>query len=198
MDSKCQGSIEDNDNFWDDEAHQDNLNTNSVLDLDREWQARYKQFHTVGYREGLLAGKETSAQLGFNNGFKESVLVGYNFGKVRGITSLFAILPEHVKGKLVETSEGRTKLEALHGKVSSMSGKDALKLFHEDVLKGGVEAKTSKSKDNSQVDLEGNLQTLKIKEHIGSSSNTSITSELADLHRQLVSMLENTSLKAAC
>lgn len=197
MDSKCQGSIEDDDIFWDDESHQDNLNTNSVLDLDREWQARYKQFHTVGYREGLLAGKEKSAQLGFNNGFKESVLAGYNFGKVRGITSLFAILPEHVKGKLIETSEGRTKLEALHGKVSSMSGKDALKLFHEDVLKGGVEAR-SKSKENSQVDLEENLQKLNTKEHIGSSANTRITGELVDLHRQLVSMFENTSLKAAC
>lgn len=198
MDSTCQGSIEDDDFFGDDETHQDKLNTNSVLDLDREWQARYKQFHTVGYREGLLAGKETAAQLGFNNGFKESVLIGYNFGKVRGITSLFAILPEHVKVKLVETSEGRTKLEALHGKVSSMSGKDALKLFHEDVLKDGVEAKMGKSKDNSQVDLEGNLQTLKLEEHIGSSSNTSGTGELADLHRQLVSVLENTYLKAAC
>ncbi|KAL3599670.1 hypothetical protein D5086_007588 [Populus alba] len=55
-------------------------------DLDREWQRRHDQFHTIGYRDGLIAGKEDSAQEGFNVGFKQSVLVGYNWGVVRGVT----------------------------------------------------------------------------------------------------------------
>lgn len=40
----------------------------------------------IGYRDGLIAGKEAIAQDGFNIGFKESVLEGYNWGIVRGIT----------------------------------------------------------------------------------------------------------------
>lgn len=40
----------------------------------------------IGYRDGVIAGKEAAAQEGFNIGFKESVLNGYNWGLVRGIT----------------------------------------------------------------------------------------------------------------
>lgn len=42
--------------------------------------------YQIGYRDGLMAGKETSAQEGFNIGFRDSVYVGYNWGLVRGIT----------------------------------------------------------------------------------------------------------------
>ncbi|KAJ6702904.1 PROTEIN YAE1-like protein [Salix viminalis] len=41
---------------------------------------RRDQFHTIGYRDGLMAGREASA------GFKQSVLVGHNWGVVRGVT----------------------------------------------------------------------------------------------------------------
>lgn len=40
----------------------------------------------MGYRDGVIAGKEASSQEGFNIGFKQSVLVGYNWGLVRGVT----------------------------------------------------------------------------------------------------------------
>lgn len=40
----------------------------------------------MGYRDGIAAGKEASAQEGFNEGFKQSVHIGYNWGLVRGIT----------------------------------------------------------------------------------------------------------------
>lgn len=42
--------------------------------------------YQIGYRDGLIAGKEASAQEGFNIGFKQSVLTGYNWGLVRGVT----------------------------------------------------------------------------------------------------------------
>ncbi|KAH9303004.1 hypothetical protein KI387_014587, partial [Taxus chinensis] len=153
----------------------------------------------VGYRDGILAGKESSVQIGFNNGFKESVLVGYNWGLVRGITSSFAFLPEHVKEKLVEANEGRTKLETLHGKVHSVSGKDALKLFQEDVLKGKLEAAPlGNSEESTPVNSEGSHQMSEVYERIESSSNADNTSELADFHKQLVSILETTSLRTTC
>ncbi|PHU30496.1 hypothetical protein BC332_02589 [Capsicum chinense] len=52
-------------------------------EIDREWQRGHDQFHTIGYRDGLMAGKEASAQEGFNVGFRDSVYVGYNWGLVR-------------------------------------------------------------------------------------------------------------------
>ena len=39
-----------------------------------------------GYRDGISAGKEASAQEGFNIGFKQSASSGYKWGIVRGIT----------------------------------------------------------------------------------------------------------------
>jgi len=46
----------------------------------------FLEYFQIGYRDGLTAGKEASAQEGFNIGFKESVVAGCNWGLVRGIT----------------------------------------------------------------------------------------------------------------
>lgn len=40
----------------------------------------------MGYRDGIIAGKEAALQEGFNIGFKGSVLAGYNWGLVRGVS----------------------------------------------------------------------------------------------------------------
>ncbi|KAJ1428149.1 Essential protein Yae1, N-terminal [Sesbania bispinosa] len=71
--------------LWD--ASDDKLDSSS--DLEREWKRRHDQFHSAGYRDGLIAGKEASAQEGFNIGFKQSVLAGYGWGVVRGVARLF-------------------------------------------------------------------------------------------------------------
>ncbi|XP_065034363.1 calmodulin-like isoform X7 [Musa acuminata AAA Group] len=62
------------------------LNEISDADLNREQKRRYDQFYTMGYRDGISAGKEASAQEGFNIGFKQSASSGYKWGIVRGIT----------------------------------------------------------------------------------------------------------------
>ncbi|KAK9130489.1 hypothetical protein Sjap_010976 [Stephania japonica] len=69
-------SDHDGDDLWDDDT----------FDLDREWHKRHDQFHKIGCRDCIIAGKETSDEEGFNNGFNESVLVGYKWGLVRGVT----------------------------------------------------------------------------------------------------------------
>ncbi|GMI95666.1 hypothetical protein like AT1G34570 [Hibiscus trionum] len=117
-------------------------------DLDREWQRRHDQFHTVGYRDGLIAGKEASAQEGFNIGFKQSVPIGYNWGITRGVTSALACLPDELRERLIETQEKRDKFRELYGSVNSLSAQDALKLFHDDILTKKA-AEQSKSKEAS-------------------------------------------------
>ncbi|KAH9745498.1 Yae1 N domain-containing protein [Citrus sinensis] len=94
--------------------------------LDREWQRRRDQFHTIW--------KEASAQEGFNIGFKESFHSGYNWGLVRGVTSALVCLLNELKEMLIEIQEKRNKFQNLHEYMHSLSTTDALKLFHDDIL----------------------------------------------------------------
>ncbi|WMV37399.1 hypothetical protein MTR67_030784 [Solanum verrucosum] len=91
---------------WSDDGdlcHDSTDTLDKTSEIDREWQRRHDQFHTVGYRDGLMAGKEASVQEGFNVGFTDSVYVGYNWGLVRGITSALASLPGGLKERMVNT-----------------------------------------------------------------------------------------------
>ncbi|KAL4384378.1 hypothetical protein GQ457_15G021470 [Hibiscus cannabinus] len=117
-------------------------------DLDREWQRRHDQFHTIGYRDGLIAGKEASAQEGFNIGFKQSVPIGYNWGITRGVTSALACVPDDSRERLIETQEKRDKFSELFGCVNSVSASNALELFHDDILtkKAGAEQSSNPAK----------------------------------------------------
>ncbi|PKI62999.1 protein YAE1-like [Punica granatum] len=127
----------DGDDVWEEDASlwddsEERLDNSS--DLDREWQRRREQFFTIGYRDGLLAGKEASAQEGFNIGYKQSVPVGCNWGLVRGVTSALAFLPDGLKEKLIEGQEKRDKYRHLHESVHSLSTSDALKLFSAEII----------------------------------------------------------------
>uniref|UniRef100_A0A7N0UNR9 Essential protein Yae1 N-terminal domain-containing protein n=1 Tax=Kalanchoe fedtschenkoi TaxID=63787 RepID=A0A7N0UNR9_KALFE len=103
-------------------------------DLDREWKNRREEFQTIGYRDGIIAGKEASAQEGFNHGFKESVNAGYQWGLVRGVTSALAFLPDGLKEKVMETDIKRAQLQKLYESTSSISTPDALKSFHDYIV----------------------------------------------------------------
>ncbi|KAK1393590.1 Essential protein Yae1, N-terminal [Heracleum sosnowskyi] len=125
------------DELWNEDGFSWNASDSDVenaSDLDREWQSRRDQFHTIGYRDGLIAGKEASAQEGFNTGFSESVFVGYKWGLVRGVTSALASLSDAVGKVLVKSKEKRNKFLHLQKSVDSISTSDALKLFHDDLF----------------------------------------------------------------
>ncbi|KAM1124428.1 hypothetical protein ACFX2B_039357 [Malus domestica] len=138
----------DEDGSWyasDDELHEQSA-------LGREWQRRHNQYHTTGYRDGVIAGKEASSQEGFNIGFKKSVLVGYNWGLVRGVTSALACLPDGLKEKLIETKEQRNGFQRLFESVHSMSTKDALGYLYDDMI-------AKKDREQSEIsDTTGSLE----------------------------------------
>ncbi|KAG0623176.1 hypothetical protein M758_3G153800 [Ceratodon purpureus] len=102
-------------------------------ELDHEWQARQNQFHTLGYRDGVEAGKNSSVQEGFNVGYAEATVAGFNWGVARGLTSAFAALPAAVKEKLVGAGEARGRLEALEASIRSYSSTDSLRSFYRDL-----------------------------------------------------------------
>ncbi|KAG4988353.1 hypothetical protein JHK82_030697 [Glycine max] len=129
QENKANDCDDDDLSLWDDSD--DKLE--SLSDLDREWQRRHDQFHTIGYRDGLIAAKEASAQEGFNIGFKQSVLDGYSWGVVRGVTSAFSHLPRQLKARLIETQEKRNEFQGLYESVHSLSTTDALRLFSKEI-----------------------------------------------------------------
>ncbi|GAB4827625.1 hypothetical protein Ancab_034509 [Ancistrocladus abbreviatus] len=142
------------DSFWgyfDEEA-------DGASELDREWQKRREEFYNSGYRDGITAGQNASAQEGFNKGFKDSVLVGHKWGLVRGVTCALAFLPEQLREKMIETEEHRLEFQSLGESARSISTQDVLKLFHEDLQtkkletqSGNAEGQPNQSHDCSFI-----------------------------------------------
>ncbi|KAL1822513.1 hypothetical protein ACET3Z_009291 [Daucus carota] len=149
--SDCLGDV-----LWNEDGSSWNGSDNDVekpSDMDREWWRRRDQFYTIGSRDGLIAGKEASAQEGFNTGFSESVFVGYKWGLVRGVTSALASLPGAAGKMLVKSEEKQNKFLQLHKSVDSISTSDALKLFHDDMC-NKLEKERAPAVPTSQKDKE--------------------------------------------
>ncbi|GKU92219.1 hypothetical protein SLEP1_g5978 [Rubroshorea leprosula] len=148
---------------------------------DRELQRVQNQFHTMGYRDGLLAGKDASSQEGFNIGFKQSVVASYNWGLVRGITSAVACLPNGLRESLIKTQDKRTKFQELHESVQSLSTTDALKLFYEDIMT--KEALQQSGTSEGSVNVADSLVQSSDSNHLGNYSG------------ELQSLLESSEIK---
>ncbi|KAF2588157.1 hypothetical protein F2Q70_00038725 [Brassica cretica] len=98
--------------------------------MNKDTENMREKFHMLGYRDGISAGQEAAAQEGYNVGYKESVLAGYKFGIVRGVSSALAFLPDDLREKLIDEQETRDKFRKLHGSVHDLSTEAALKLFY--------------------------------------------------------------------
>ncbi|XP_021774413.1 uncharacterized protein LOC110738349 [Chenopodium quinoa] len=110
--------------------------TDEAFYLDREGKRRREEFYNAGYRDGLSAGKNVAAQEGFNQGFKDSVMIGNKWGIVRGVTSALAHIPNELKLKLLETEDKGKEFQNLFVAVDSIGTQDALKLFHDYIQQG--------------------------------------------------------------
>ncbi|KAJ9179589.1 hypothetical protein P3X46_011361 [Hevea brasiliensis] len=151
-------------------------------DLDREWERRRDQFHTIGYRDGLIAGKEAIVQDGFNIGFKESVLEGYNWGIVRGITSALACLPEGFKESLIETQEKINNFQTLYESVHSLSTTDALKLFHDTMAKKAVEQSEHPNATSEMASLRNDGSDCSLENYVGKLQSLLLKSPAIESH----------------
>lgn len=149
---------------------------NEASDMDKEWQRRRDQFHTMGYRDGVIAGKEASSQEGFNIGFKKSVLVGYNWGLVRGVTSTLASLPDGLREKLIETEEQRTGFQGLYESVHSLSTTDALRLFNDEIT-SKKDGEQSERSETSSLEVETGWE----EQRLGHSGLGNYTADLRSL-----------------
>ena len=126
--------LDDDDDVWGSDSEGEG-GRHISSELDHEWQARQNQFHTLGYRDGVEAGKNSSVQEGFNLGYAEATVAGFNWGVARGLTTAFAALTPSVKEKLVSVGEARGRLETLDRSIHSISFTEALRSFYRDLNK---------------------------------------------------------------
>ncbi|CAD5314488.1 unnamed protein product [Arabidopsis thaliana] len=145
--------------------------------LDNENEQRRVKFHSAGYRDGIVVGKEAIAQEGYNFGYKESVLAGYKFGIVRGVSSALAFLPVEFREKLIDEQETREKFQKLHSFVHALSTEVAMKRFYETLTtKQGEEKSGEEGSDSCSVS--------------GSCSGVNVTTDLGSYVTELSSLLD--------
>ncbi|CAD5323194.1 unnamed protein product [Arabidopsis thaliana] len=145
--------------------------------LDNENKQRRVKFHSAGYRDGIVAGKEAIAQEGYNFGYKESVLNGYQFGLVRGVSSALAFLPDELREKLINEQETREKFQKLHSSVHALSTEVAMKRFYETLTTKQGEEKSGEEGPDSCSDS-------------GSGSGVNVTTDLGSYVTELSSLLD--------
>ncbi|KAF8083867.1 hypothetical protein N665_0748s0012 [Sinapis alba] len=115
------------DAIWDEKSSE-------TLQMDRDCDKRRDKFYTEGYRSGIFAGKDAAASFkeeSLNIGFKQSLLEGYKFGFLRGVSSALTLLPDELKEKLMsDEEETRDKFHKLHHSLLSLSTQNAINLFY--------------------------------------------------------------------
>ncbi|XP_020594250.1 uncharacterized protein LOC110034316 [Phalaenopsis equestris] len=91
----------------------------------------------MGFRDGITAGKEASAQEGFNHGFMQSASAGYSWGLVRGISSVISTLPDQLKEKLISNLENKDKFQKLYESTKAISSSNAFQIFYRCMQQNG-------------------------------------------------------------
>ncbi|XP_058107129.1 uncharacterized protein LOC131250805 isoform X4 [Magnolia sinica] len=104
---------------------------------------------------------------------KHLIWTGSGRGGTINSTHALALLPDHLKEKLVGELETREGLQNLYESVHSISMKDALQLFHDDILGSGLEQPLNHSEGNADtattlVDISGCNQLERFSKELGS------------------------------
>ncbi|KAL0425686.1 UNVERIFIED_CONTAM: hypothetical protein Sradi_1103400 [Sesamum radiatum] len=79
---------------------------NRTSDMDREWQRRHDQFHTLGYRDGLIAGKKLLHKKGSILALRILCLLGTAGVMSEGLLDALKLFYEDQKRKSANQKEG--------------------------------------------------------------------------------------------
>ncbi|XP_010670415.1 uncharacterized protein LOC104887483 [Beta vulgaris subsp. vulgaris] len=153
--------------------------------LDREGKRRREEFYNAGYRDGVAAGKIDAAQDGFNQGFKDSVMVGYKWGITRGVTSALAHIPNELQLKLVETEEKRKEFINLYEAVDSIETGDALNLFSHTIQRRASAERTSNLESDSSITPSSNSEHSDLESYFGKLELLLTESPVIDVQLEL-------------
>lgn len=146
---------DDSNDIWDEDSDSDCLVSDFLSDslvLEREWERRHNQFHTIGYRDGITAGKEASVQDGFNDGYKESIHAGYCWGLVRGISSAISSFSDQLKETLAINLANKDRFQVLLESTQAISSNDALQIFYRSIPQNGCGSSDVEDGSDSQLE----------------------------------------------
>ncbi|KAG9284201.1 hypothetical protein G9A89_002862 [Geosiphon pyriformis] len=73
----------------------------------REWERMNEAFGNLGYKDGILEGKETTLQRGFDIGYMEGMIIGKELGRIRGVCN--TILEFYTSKKKLATETDTTQ-----------------------------------------------------------------------------------------
>jgi flagellar biosynthesis/type III secretory pathway protein FliH len=78
-------SESDGDDIWnDDDDDTSDVNYDRSI-AERNWKRLQETHGVLGYKEGIVEGKDESLQKGFSMGFSEGAVIGHELGRLRGI-----------------------------------------------------------------------------------------------------------------
>ncbi|CAG8444662.1 11730_t:CDS:2 [Acaulospora morrowiae] len=64
---------------------EDNNSNYEKVISSKEWERMNENFGNMGYRDGIIEGKDVTIQKGFDRGYSEGVVIGKEIGRMRGI-----------------------------------------------------------------------------------------------------------------
>ncbi|KXS17942.1 hypothetical protein M427DRAFT_30061 [Gonapodya prolifera JEL478] len=73
------------DDVWGDDGDEHNAGKAERYDVERDSHKLKEEHIAVGYREAVDEAKETTLQEGFNVGYADAILLGFQLGKLQGL-----------------------------------------------------------------------------------------------------------------
>ncbi|KAK9821142.1 hypothetical protein WJX81_007581 [Elliptochloris bilobata] len=87
-----------------------------------EWAVRRDRFYNDGYRDALDQGKTATVQEGFDTGFQEGVVLGTDWGFLRGaLTSLLAFPQSLATAQLQEVKDLQARVAAFGADAAALA-----------------------------------------------------------------------------
>ncbi|KAI8971985.1 hypothetical protein BDF20DRAFT_838251 [Mycotypha africana] len=83
---------------------------------EKEWEKIQEDHGNIGYKEGIVEGKEVNMQRGFDTGYLEGFSIGKEIGRLRGLVSCQVLFYE----QMVKHEEAVKELKALFDEIDKV------------------------------------------------------------------------------
>ncbi|CAJ0648385.1 2910_t:CDS:2 [Entrophospora sp. SA101] len=85
----------------------------------KEWERLNENFGNVGYKEGIVEGKDMTIQEGFDKGYSEGFNVGKELGRLRGLLNTLIVIQN--KKKITENNPLLEELKNLEKELANLT-----------------------------------------------------------------------------
>ncbi|KAL7275446.1 Essential protein Yae1, N terminal [Rhizina undulata] len=92
--------------------------------LDHDHRRLQREHHTLGYRDGITAGKQTHLQAGFDEGYSLGSRFGLKIGYIQGTISGFEVVARKLGGGWEERVQSVKKRAETELRIENVLGRD--------------------------------------------------------------------------